>query len=132
MALETIDLHAGIEMAAGAKMLWVGIADAVSALCAGLWQSIQPTRLYFAIALTIQHRVIALMQQQIHVLAAHDFDRLNAGAGVVWFVRLRDDDCTKTRTFDLAGSSRRKRQPAEQGADQQERQGFRAIDHWLQ
>jgi hypothetical protein len=117
-------------------MLWIGVADRGFSALGGIVAIHTADQAVFAVAFTVQHRGIALMQQQIHMLTAHDFDRLDAGAGTAWFVRLRDDDCTEARTVNLAGgslgNSQAAEQAAEQQADQQERQGFRTIDHWLQ
>ena len=62
------------------------------------------------LALTIQHRGIALMQQKFHVIAAHDLDRFDAGAGIRRFCRLRDGDLAKAR---MRMCRRRPRLPAQ-------------------
>jgi hypothetical protein len=95
MAFEAIYLHAGVKVTTSTKMLWVGVADCSFSALGGIVAIHATDQAVFAVAFTVKHRVIALMQQQIHVLAAHHLDWLDTGTGVVWFTRLRDGDSTE-------------------------------------
>jgi len=120
MAFETIDLYAGVKVAAGTKMLWVGVADCgFSAL--GRVVAIHATdQAVLTVAFTVLHRGIALMQQKIHVIPTHDVDRCHTTAGIDGFGWLWYGDRTETRTLDLSCRCRRQSEPANK-ADQQHR-----------
>jgi hypothetical protein len=54
-----------------------------------------------AVALAVDHRLVALMIQQFHMVAAHDFDRFDALLGARRSFRARNRDLTETGCFIL-------------------------------
>ena len=102
MAFEAVDLDPGVGVAFGAKMLGILVAhDRFRGR--GIMTVHAAGQAVPAAAIAIDNGFIALVHQEVHVLTAHDLDRLDAADGRRRLRRRRNRDLAEAGGFRRTG-----------------------------